>query len=85
MSYEKLIAAGAEPVGGKVYINRVELAFFGDNGFTLTEEGERWIEKYDSPKAAKPAKAKAEPKVVEPEPASKPEQVNDLLADLDKL
>ena len=26
MSYEKLMAAGAEAAGGKVYINRVELA-----------------------------------------------------------
>ena len=83
MSYEKMMAAGAESAGGQVYINRVKLAFFGDNGFTLTEAGERWLAEQEvEPKPSKPVKAakkEAAPVAPAPEPAA------DLLADLDKL
>lgn len=83
MSYEKMMAAGAEAAGGQVYINRVALAYFGNEGFTLTQEGERWLAEQEveakPAKAPKAAKKEAAPAAPAAEPAA------DLLADLDKL
>lgn len=78
MSYEKLMAAGAEAAGGQVFINRVAMAFFGNEGFTLTEAGEKWVAEQDAAKPTKAARAtKKDAPAVEP--------AADLLADLDKL
>lgn len=82
MSYKKLLSAGGEPVGGKVYINRVEMGFFGSNGFELTEEGQRFL--------GAPAVAVVEPEPPAPAPKPKPRKeaakpVSDLMSDLDNL
>lgn len=93
MSYEKLIAKGAESVNGHVYLNRKLLGICTPDGFVMTAEGEAELAVEDvafkEVQADKPAKAPKAPKApkVEVAPAPAPElpSDDDLLAGLEKL
>lgn len=43
MSVEKLVAAGAQHIMGRLYLNRVSMGSFEAEGFRYTEAGERWL------------------------------------------
>lgn len=66
---EKLMKAGAECVGGFMYLNRVHVGTYKDSGFVLTEAG------------VEAALALAEPEAEAPAPAPAPDE--DPLAGLD--
>ena len=59
---EKLMKAGAECVGGFMYLNRVHVGTYKDSGFVLTEAGVEAV------------LALAEPEVEAPAPAPAPDE-----------
>lgn len=56
---EKLMKAGAECVGGFMYLNRVHVGTYKEHGFVLTEQGMDAVLALVEPEAEAPAPAPA--------------------------